>query len=331
MHSRLKNTNIFQRGFTYVEALISVIITAILVGALMNVIGIATNVSEEVRNDNNLLQQTHFAMERMVSVTSRTRNLLLPYADKPASNWPEHIREETVPASPPIGDSVKATAVLAVTLPADIDLDGDGFPDADDDEDGLIDEDLPNDICNDFAPGIYLIDDDGDGLVDEDSFFEWNDDETLFNYNEDPIDGIDNDGDNNIDEDPGADNNEDGCSGLCGVDDDADGSVDEANVEDDDEDGQKNEDWYNVVVFYLDNGVLKERMSVPWDETGVGGITGRDFITSDLAANVTHFRVERIPAASGATQLVDLFLELTNPQTGERYSLHSQVRVGGAL
>ncbi len=331
MHSRLKNTNIFQRGFTYVEALISVIITAILVGALMNVIGIATNVSEEVRNDNDLLQQTHFAMERMVSITSRTRNLLLPYADKPASNWPEHIREETVPASPPIGDSVKATAVLAVTLPADIDLDGDGFPDADDDEDGLIDEDLPNDICNDFAPGIYLIDDDGDGLVDEDSFFEWNDDETLTVYNEDPIDGIDNDGDNNIDEDPGEDSNADGCSGICGVDDDADGSVDEANVNDDDEDGQQNEDWYNVVVFYLDNGVLVERMPVPWDESGVGGITGRDFITSNLAENVTHFRVERVPAATGATQLVDIYLELTNPQTGERYSLQSQVRVGGAL
>ena len=138
----------------------------------------------------------------------------------------------------------------------------------DDDEDGLIDEDLPNDICNDFAPGIYLIDDDGDGLVDEDSFFEWNDDETLTAYNEDPIDGIDNDGDNNIDEDPGEDNNADGCSGICGVDDDVDGSVDEANVDDDDEDGQQNEDWYNVVVFYLDNGVLKERMSVPWDESG---------------------------------------------------------------
>jgi len=331
MHSRLNTTNNVQRGFTYVEALISVIITAILVGALMNVIGTATNVSEEVRNDNDLMQQTHFAMQRMVSITSRTRNLLLPYADKPASNWPEHIREETVPASPPIGDSVKATAVLAVTLPEDIDLNGDGYPDADDDKDGRIDEDLPDDICNDTSPGIYLIDDDGDGLVDEDGFFWWNDDETLTVYNEDPINGIDDDGDNNIDEDPGEDSNADGCSGICGVDDDADGSVDESSNNDDDEDGQANEDWYNVLVFYLANGVLKERMPVPWDETGVGGITGRDFITTDLAEHVTHFRVEKVPTATSATQLVDILLELTNPVTGERYRLQSQVRVGGAM
>ena len=121
MHSRLNITNNFQRGYSYVEVLISVIITAILVGALMNVIGTATNVSEEVRNDNDLLQQTHFAMEHMVSVTSRTRKLLLPQVDKPASNWPEHIREETVPASPPIGDSTLATAVL-VPPPVDVAL-----------------------------------------------------------------------------------------------------------------------------------------------------------------------------------------------------------------
>ena len=163
MHSRLSILKNIQRGITYVEVLVSVSITAILVGALMNVIGTAISVSEEVRNDNDLMQQAHFAMQHMVSITGRTRLLLLPQVDKPATNWPENIREETVPPSPPIGDSTLATAVLAVTLPEDIDLDGDGFPDADDDEDGLIDEDLPEDIHNDFSAGIYLIDDGGNG------------------------------------------------------------------------------------------------------------------------------------------------------------------------
>ena len=76
----------------------------------------------------------------------------MPLKDNPNTNWPEHIREQTVPPSPPIGDSTLATAVLAVTLPAYVDLDNDGFPDADDDRDGLIDEDLPNDNHHDFSP-----------------------------------------------------------------------------------------------------------------------------------------------------------------------------------
>ena len=331
MYFRLNSVKNFQYGFTYVEVLVSVTITAILVGSLMGVINTATSVNKKVNSDNDFQQQAHFAMQHMVNVTGRTRKLLLPQVDKPASNWPENIREETVPPSPPIGDSIKATAVLAVTLPEDIDLNGDGFPDADDDQDGLIDEDLPDDVSNDSTPGIYLIDDDGDGLVDEDGPYWWNDDETFTSYNEDPIDGIDNDGDNNIDEDPPADINADGCSGICGVDDNADGSVDEGNNADDDEDGQQDEDWYNLVVFYLDNGVLKERISVPWDENGQGGVTGRDYVTSDLAEDVTHFRVERIATTIGGVQLVDILLELTHSVTGEQYSLQTQVRVGGML
>ncbi len=82
--------------------------------------------------------------------------------------------------------------MLAVTLPADVDLDNDGYPDADDDADGLIDEDLPNDIHHDFFPGIMLIDDDGDGSVDEGTG--WAEDDEDGAENEDPLDGIDNDG-----------------------------------------------------------------------------------------------------------------------------------------
>ena len=333
MHSRITIVKRFQHGITYVEVLVSVTITAILVGALMNVIGIATNVSEEVRNDNDLMQQVHYAIQQMVSNTSRTRKLLLPLEDNPTSNWPEHIREETVPPSPPIGSSVKATAVLAVTLPADIDLDGDGFPDADDDEDGLIDEDLPNDIHHDFFPGIMLIDDDGDGLVDDGSG--WAEDDEGGSNDEDPIDGIDNENDGSIDEDPPSDNNGDGCPGICGVDDDADGSIDEGNADDDDEDGGSFDDPYDPVVFYLNGNSLIQRIPVPWNEDGIstpdGPVDGRDFVENILAENVTHFRIERVPTVTGSVQLVDILLELTNPTTGERYSLQTQVRVGAAL
>ena len=38
-----------QRGITYVEVIISVTITTILVGALMNVIGTSTDLSEEIK------------------------------------------------------------------------------------------------------------------------------------------------------------------------------------------------------------------------------------------------------------------------------------------
>jgi hypothetical protein len=296
---------------------------------LGGVAGLATTTQDAVHERNVLTRQARFAMEQMVRTVSHSRLLLLPQNDMPASNWPEHIREQTVPPSPPIGDSTFATAVLAVTLPAYSDLDADGFPDADDDRDGLIDEDLGEDIHYDFAPGIYLIDDGGNGTVDEG--FSFDDDESNLIEGEDPINGIDDDGDANIDEDPSSNMNEDGCPGVCGVDDDADGNIDEGSVDDDDEDGQADEDWYNAVVFHLNGSALVQRTPVPWDENGASGITGRDYITSDIADNVSRFRVERVAGVAGNNQLVDITLELTSPGSGEMVSLQTQVRVGGAL
>lgn len=259
---------------------------------------------------------------------------MLPMRDKPASNWPENIREQTVPASAPIGDSTLATAVLAVTLPAFVDLDQDGYPDADDDEDGRIDEDLPNDITHDFAPGIIGIDDDGDGQVDENPSFWWDDDEVSGVYNEDPINGIDDDGDNNIDEDPPSDNNGDNCPGDCGVDDDGDGSIDEGSDDDDDEDGSTFDDPYDPVVYYLNGNSLIERMPARWDTDGIstpdGPVDGRDFEESVLAQNVTRLRFERLDDGT-ALELVDILLELTDPDSGESVSLQTRVRIGGAL
>lgn len=318
-----------QAGFTLLELMVASLLAGLLLAGLTGIIKQALGTDAVVEERNLLMQDARFAMNRMTSTTSRSRRLLLPLSDNPNTNWPEHIREETIPASPPIGSSTFATAVLAVTLPANIDLDADGFPDADDDRDGQIDEDLPNDIHHDFFPGIMLIDDDGDGTVDEGTG--WAEDDEDGTENEDPIDGVDNDGDGSIDEDPPTDMNGDGCAGICGVDDDSSGEIDNVSSDNDDETGSGFDDAYDPVVFYLDGNVLMERMPVPWNEDGIstpdGPVDGRDFVSSVIAENVTRFRVERVTSAG--TELVDIVLELEGG-SGIAVNVHARVRVGGA-
>ena len=321
-----------EAGFTLVELLLATTLAALLMIGLGGVVGQVATTRDVIHDKNTLTREARFAMDQMVRSIGRSRLLLLPQADRPASGWPEHIREQTVPASPPIGGSTLATAVLAVTLPADQDLDGDGFADADDDRDGLIDEDLPADSSFDNAPGINLIDDAGDGGFDEyAACCYWDDDEHFGIVDEDRINGVDDDGDGRVDEDPGSDMNGDGCPGVCGVDDDGDGSLDEGSAADDDEDGQSDEDWYNAVVFYMTGNALMQRTPVPWDASGGGLVTGLDYIVEPIAGNVTRFRVERVAGVPGNQQLVDITLELTSPVSGESVSLQTQVRVGGAL
>lgn len=319
-----------QRGVTLVELLVSAAMASVIVVGLSGFVRASLQSKAALEQRLDLQQQADFAMDRMVRAVSGSRRLLLPLADNPATNWPEQIREQTVPASPPIGSSTLATAVLAVTLPAYSDLDLDGFPDADNDRDGRIDEDSGGDVVGDSAGGIYQIDDDGDGLVDESLLLYYDDDEGNLIIDEDRQDGSDNDGDGSTDEDPPADTNGDGCSGRCGVDDDGDGSVDEGSSADDDEDGASDEDGYDPVVFHLSGGTVRERTPAPWDETGSGGITGRDFLTSDIATQVTRLRFERMAAPDGGQPLVDITLELTGGD-GQVVSVNRRVRVGGAL
>jgi len=321
-----------QGGFTLIELLVATTLAVLLIVGFGGVVGQVVTTRDFVQDKNELTRQARFAMDQMVRSISHSRLLLLPQHDRPASNWLENVREETVPPTTPTDDSTKYTAVLAVTLPATQDLDGDGFADADDDRDGRIDEDLPADNSFDNATGIYLIDDAGDGGVDEFSACcDWDDDEVFGVTDEDSINGIDDDDDGRVDEDPGSDMNADGCPGICGVDDDADGNLDEGGAGDDDEDGQVNEDWYNAVVFYLNAGTLMQRTPVPWDASGGGLVSGLDYIVEPVADNVTRFRVERVAGVTGNNQLVDITLELTSPASGEMVSLQTQVRLGGAL
>jgi hypothetical protein len=309
------------------ELLISLVIGSLLLLVLNGLVGHGLQAYDSVHGKNDLNRQARLAMEQMVRAVSRSPQLLLPLDDNPNTNWPENIRDEP---SPPVGDSTKSTAVLAVIQDRSLDLDQDGVPDADQDGDGRFDEDPGSDMTQDQAPGIYLIDDDGDGQVDEGGNPE-DDDEDGGILDEDPVNGLDDDGDGSTDEDSENDMNLDGCSGLCGVDEDQDGLVDETAASDDDEDGASGEDWLDPVVFYLENDTLMQRTPVPWDESGAGGVTGRDFMTQALAENVSRFRVERLPLEGMNTVQVILVLELSDPMTGEEVSLEARVRVGGAL
>lgn len=317
-----------QVGATLVELLIALMLAALLFAGLTGVISQTLAIQDSVSARNDLNTQARFAMASMVTAVERSPRLLLPLNDNPATNWPEQIREQTIPPSPPIGDSTLASAVLAVTLDQTLDLDANGTPDADNDSDGRFDEDLGGDATNDNAPGLYLIDDDGDGVTDEGGAGDDDEDENL---DDDPLNGLDDDGDGTVDEDAAVNQNADGCPGLCGVDDDADGSIDEQSGADDDEDGTINEDGYEPVVFFLAGTDLIKRTPVPWDESGDGGVTSLDFIEEPIAENVSRFRVERVPQNDNRSQLIDLTLELTSPVSGETVSLNTRVRVGGRL
>ena len=142
------------RGFTLVELLLALVLTAMLLTALYGLVDNALGTEDSVDERQRLQRDARFAMQRMVSNIERSTLLILPTPDDPATNWREHVREQTVPASPPEGSSTLATAVLAIALPASVDLDADGFADADNDRDGRVDEDYPADVSNDAAPGI---------------------------------------------------------------------------------------------------------------------------------------------------------------------------------
>ncbi|MCP4546144.1 MAG: hypothetical protein GY835_06735 [bacterium] len=134
-------------------------------------------------------------------------------------------------------------------------------PAFDDDEDGLMDEDLPN-----------IVDDDGDGLFDEDGLDSIdNDDDGL--VDEDPIDGSDNDGDGLVDEDPVEDP----------IDNDGDGRFDEdgPNAFDDDGDGLVDED----ARFDMNGDGYPGDMNTDDDDDGFRDGDDPDVIHSTIRAN----------------------------------------------
>ena len=102
-----------ETGVTLVELLVSVVIAALLFAGLNSVVGGLLGSRDYVSERAALTRDAEFAMDRMVRMVSHSRRLLVPLRDKTYSwsDWPENIREETVPPSPPIGSSTKATAL----------------------------------------------------------------------------------------------------------------------------------------------------------------------------------------------------------------------------
>lgn len=295
-------------GFTLIEVLLAAAITAVLLTSLGSVVTNSLDVNDEVRLRNALTRDARFAMGRMIRAVNRTRVLLVPMAEDPNTMNSESLIEP---------------GLLAVSLDPYLDRDLDGFSDADNDRDGLVDEDLPRDSSNDGKPGIIGIDDDNSGIADFSFAGDRDDDETGFIGDEDPIDGADNDGDGAIDEDPPADMNGDGAPGVAGVDDDGDGLFDEGNPEDDDEDGTSDEDWYDVVVYFLSGTDLIERTP------DLDPNDGTDFTERVIAENVSLFRVERRDRGSNRADLVEISIEVS--QANASVALTQRTRVGGAL
>ncbi len=322
--------NTRSRGLTLLEVLIAVVIIGIIFVALNGLVQQALMTQDISSERNKLTQQARFAMQRMVYAINNAQELILPLADDATTAFRENVREQTEPSSPPESGSSLATAVLAVSLHGNSDQNSDGISDADDDNDGRIDEDLPADRSNDASPGLYLVDDDGDGDVDEDPTTPDDDDEQNAVADEDPVNNIDDDNDGTVDEDSGSDMNADGCPGICGVDDDNDGLIDEGDIGDDDEDGLVDEDWINPLVYFLQKGRLQERLPVPWDVNSDGRVDGRDFVESTLAEQVTLFRVERLDSAGRRKQLISIQLKLQD-SAGRSIGFSTQVRLNVGL
>lgn len=336
--------NTRSHGFTLLELLFSLALVALLMTGLVSLFDQALQAQRIGQQRNDLLNQARFAMQRMVSVTRSSTKLILPLVDNPATGWREDHRQQSVPSQPPEPGSTLATAVLAVSLPADIDDDGDGWADANNDRDyldlnnngfrgsgepELIDEDPGADLGNDLAPGLVGIDDNGDGVVDDSLGFPASaDDDEDGVIDEDGIGLGDEDADAGADEDPGADANNDSAAGVAGVDDDYDGNVDEGAAADDDEDGQSDEDGPDAVVFYLSGGQLIERRPSFVDENNDTLVDGRDFRESVIAEPVSWFSVQRLVVNGLQMPLVEIGLQLGDSEANA-VRLTRRVAVGG--
>jgi len=311
-----------QQGMSLLEIVISVAIAGMLMAGISSVISGAIDAQRSTRAQNEALQQTRFALNRMVTAVSKTRYLMIPLAENPATAWAESQRD-----------------VLAVTLDPTLDRDQDGWADANNDKDFLdvnnngtrnvgeperIDEDTSTDNTNDGKPGIIGIDDDNDGVVDEGNSN--NNDEDAMDF-EDPINGIDDDNDGSIDEDYKNDMNGDDAPGVMGVDDDMDGSIDEGGAGakgNDDEDNLQDEDWLDPVVYYLNGTTLMERMPA------INPVSGADFSAYPIADNVSQFLVQRSLGGNGRTVLVSITLTLSPPDN-EPVTLETTIAVGSGL
>jgi len=277
-------------GFTLVELLFTLAIAVVVLAALSNVTNNAMSLWKSNRARTELLYQANLAMDRMVAAVSHANRLLVPRADNPATPHDEAQRR-----------------ILAVTIDPLQDSDGDGFADADNDHDGLVDEDIPADNTFDYRAGIKDIDDDGDGSIDESSTINNNDEDGP--PGDDWIDGVDNDEDGTIDEDIPV-RNDRLTFGFSQYDNDGDGLF--------------NEDWLDPVVYLVsaDSKSLIERTPVVnWPN----GAKTQDTIIAQ--ADTVSLSIRRIPITADMRSVqLEMTLQL-DTSAGGPLTLQARVRL----
>ncbi|MEM7219658.1 MAG: prepilin-type N-terminal cleavage/methylation domain-containing protein [Pseudomonadota bacterium] len=293
------------RGVTLLEVMLVIALAGLILLPLGRLLGAGLNSGEATLGQQDLAASARYAMQRMETQVRGSPKLLLPLADNPATAQDEATRDP---------------GVLSVVMDPTLDRNLDGVADADNDGDGLVDEDLPNEANEDNRAGIAGIDDDNDGLIDE--VGKDDDDEDDLVNRDLPFWG-DEDGDGSVDEDPKEDLNDDGEPGWAGFDDDGDGTVDEGLPRDDDEDGLRDEDWWDSITYFLnDTSELIERMP------NVGGADGRDYAERVIATGVASFRVARRARGTDRNDLVTIALTLSDGDT--QVGFERTLRVGGA-
>jgi len=141
-----------QRGIALVELLVAAVIAALVLGSLAGVL-VSLRQTDSVIDERATLQRdARLALERIAAMVESSTRLMVP-----------------------LEVTTTARDVVAVALPPTLDRNGDGYADADNDKNGVVDDDLPADETNDGGAGIIGIDDDGDGLVDNGASFTDND------------------------------------------------------------------------------------------------------------------------------------------------------------
>lgn len=133
-----------QRGVALAELLVAAAIAALLMATLAGVLDGVRQTDTQLAGRALLQRDARLALARMANMVEGSLRLLVPLETTSATG-----------------------GVLAVALPPGLDRNGDGFADADNDHNGIPDDDLPADATRDGAAGIKGIDDDGDGSIDD--------------------------------------------------------------------------------------------------------------------------------------------------------------------
>jgi len=276
-------------GFSLIEVLLVLALSSVILVSLGAVVGQGLISWETMSRRSDVVREADFAMQQMVRAVKASSRLLLPLAENPSTAYSESQR-----------------SVLALTLAPALDRNSDGFADADNDQDGNIDEDPGADSANDNASGIYGVDDNNDGATDDQPGADDDEDGAT---DEDLHNGLDDDGDGAIDEDSSADLNQDGQPSSSPGDDDGDGTADE--------------DWYDVVLYRLDGSNLVERTP------NLNPVDGRDFTERTIATHVTAFTTQRLSErATDRHPVLEISITIDDPE-GEPYTISSTVRLGG--